>query len=82
MSDVVGALLVKVAIFLIVFSLGTNVRPGDLRYLVERPRKLLRSALAIYLITPAFAVLLVKAIAMPKALGLSCSCSRSLPVRR
>lgn len=51
---------VKVSIVAIVFALGLNARPKDLLHLVRHPALAARSALAIMLVMPIVAVLLVK----------------------
>lgn len=43
----------------LVAAVGLNARPGDLTYLLWRPRRLLKAVAAVNLITPAAAVLLV-----------------------
>lgn len=45
----------------LVAAVGLNARPGDLTYLLQRPRRLLKAVAAVNVITPAVAVLLVTA---------------------
>lgn len=56
---------VKISILTIVFALGLNARPRDLVELFRHPALAARSALAIMLVMPVVAVLLVKLLGLP-----------------
>jgi BASS family bile acid:Na+ symporter len=53
-------LVVKASIVTIVFALGLGARPSDLTYLIRHPSLLARSLLAMIVIMPILAILLVK----------------------
>ena len=66
------AFLLQGAVIASVLALGLNARPADLLYLWRRPGLLFRSFLAMYVLTPLIAVLLVALLALPpgQSLGL------------
>jgi BASS family bile acid:Na+ symporter len=51
-------LAVTASIIILVFGLGLRATPDDATYLLRRPRILLRSLLAMYVVVPVFAALL------------------------
>ena len=53
-------LALKASILTIVFALGLTARPGDLLYLLRRPRELARSLLSMSVIMPIVAFALVR----------------------
>ncbi len=59
-------LALKASILTIVFALGLTARPGDLLYLVKRPRELARSLLSMSIIMPIVAFALVRAFDLPR----------------
>jgi len=65
LGQVVG-LLVRVSILSTVFALGLNATWEDITYLVHKPQLFARSLLAMYVLTPLTAVLLVLAFAAPR----------------
>jgi bile acid:Na+ symporter, BASS family len=64
LAQIIG-LLLKVSIFSTVFALGLNATREDVLYLAHRPQLLLRSFLAMYVLTPLIAVVLVLAFDAP-----------------
>ena len=64
LADIIG-LLVRVCILSTVFALGLNATRDEVVYLVHRPGLLVRSFLAMYVLTPLIAVLLVLAFHAP-----------------
>lgn len=58
---------IRASLFVTVLSIGLDARMEAVTYLVRKPRLLLRSFLAIVVIVPAFAALLVAALALPQA---------------
>jgi bile acid:Na+ symporter, BASS family len=59
-------LLVRLSILSTVFALGLNATLEDITYLVHRPGLFVRSLLAMYVLTPLVAGLLVLAVAAPR----------------
>ena len=57
--------LLQGAMFASVLVLGWNANPADVLYLWHRPGLLLRSFLAMYVVIPSFAVVLVLLLALP-----------------
>ena len=64
-------LAVKASIVFIVVSLGLKARLEDITYLFRRPGLLLRSLLAMNVIMPLFAVLLVTSFAFHRAVEIA-----------
>jgi BASS family bile acid:Na+ symporter len=58
-------LVLQASIMMTVFGFGLHASPGDVLYVVRRPSLLGRSLLAMFVIMPAFAVVLVKVLALP-----------------
>ena len=58
-------LLVKLSVLATVFCLGLNARLTDIGFLLRQPGKLLRALLAMYVLTPLLAVLLVLFVPAP-----------------
>jgi bile acid:Na+ symporter, BASS family len=58
-------LALQASIMMTVFGFGLEASPGDVLYLVRRPSLLGRSLLAMFVIMPAFAILVVKVFALP-----------------
>src|SRR5262245_42156877 len=58
-------LALQVSILSIVFGFGLKATPADLMYLVRRPGLLLRSLLAVFVIMPIVAILLVRMFDFP-----------------
>jgi bile acid:Na+ symporter, BASS family len=57
-TRIVG-LLVQLCILSTVFAIGLNATRADVAYLLHKPRLLVRSLLAMYVLTPAIAVVFV-----------------------
>ncbi|MGE0120269.1 MAG: hypothetical protein AB7E71_20960 [Dongiaceae bacterium] len=70
----------KTSIVLIVVSLGLRARLEDIAYLFRRPGLLLRSLLAMNVIMPLFAVLLVTSFAFHRAVEIALVCLAVSPV--
>jgi len=64
-AQIIG-LLVKLSILSTVFALGLNATWADVTYLLRRPGLFARSFLAMYLLTPLAAVLLVLGMTAPR----------------
>ena len=60
LADMIG-LLLRICILSTVFALGLKATWEDVAYLVHKPGLLVRSLLAMYVLTPLIAVLLVLA---------------------
>jgi BASS family bile acid:Na+ symporter len=73
-------LAVKASIVFIVVSLGLKARLEDITYLFRRPGLLLRSLLAMNVIMPLFAVLLVTSFAFHRAVEIALVCLAVSPV--
>ena len=58
-------LALQASIMMTVFGFGLEASPGDVLYVVRRPSLLGRSLLAMFVIMPAFAILVVKVFALP-----------------
>ena len=63
------ALAIKISIFAIVFSIGMSVQPGDFSGVLRTPGRLARSLLAMVVVMPLLAVLLVLAFDLPPPVG-------------
>ena len=63
----VTQLVLSASIIMIVFSLGLQATPQDATYLFRHPRRFLRSLLAMVVVMPVFAGILVYALALPPA---------------
>jgi BASS family bile acid:Na+ symporter len=59
-------LVLSTSVMLIVFSLGLQATLQDATYLFRQPQRFLRSLLAMSLIMPVFAAILVEAMALPE----------------
>lgn len=59
----------KVAVGLLIFGIGLGSTIDDLAYLPRRPRLLFKSLLAMYVLVPAAAVLLVRLWPLPRAVA-------------
>lgn len=70
LADIIG-LLVRVCILSTVFALGLKATWEDVAYLVHKPQLLVRSFLAMYVLTPLLAVLLVLAFHAPMAVEIA-----------
>ena len=57
-------LLLKAAVSVIIFSVGLGSKPADATWLLHRPALLLRSLLAMYVLVPLAAVILVKSLTL------------------
>ena len=76
-------LLLKAAVSIIIFAVGLDFTPADATWLLRRPDRLLRSLLAMYVLVPLAAVVLVKSVSRwPRAWRSACWCSRCRPARR
>src|SRR4051812_24579365 len=64
-------LLLSVSIQLIVLSLGLKMRPQDAMFLFRRPSSLIRSLLAMSVVMPVFAGVLVYALQLPSAVEIT-----------
>ena len=64
-------LIMQVSIWLIVFSLGLKAKLSDLFYVLRRPWLLVRSLLAMSVIMPILAVILVKSMSLPHAVAIA-----------
>ena len=64
-AGAVLAFLLQGAMIVSVLALGLKARAADVLYLWHRPGLLLRSFLAMYLVTPLIAVLLVLLLNLP-----------------
>ena len=64
LAQIIG-LLVRVCILSTVFAIGLNATREDVAYLLHKPQLLVRSLLAMYVLTPLIAVLLVLAFNAP-----------------
>jgi len=58
-------LLLKLSVALIILAIGMDSTPKDMTYLWRRPGLLLRSLLAMYVLVPLAALVLVKALTLP-----------------
>src|SRR4051794_29062095 len=58
-----------VAVPLVAFAVGLSAASLEVTWLWRRPARLLRSLLAVLILVPAAAVLLVKAVALPPEVG-------------
>lgn len=58
-------LVLKISVLAIVFAIGLNARPADLICVVRRPARLARSLLAMVIVMPLVAVLLVQTFDLP-----------------
>lgn len=58
-------LLLKLSVALIILAIGMDSTPRDMAYLWRRPSLLLRSLLAMYVLVPLAALILVKALTLP-----------------
>lgn len=58
-------LLLKLSVALIILAIGMDSTPRDMAYLWRRPGLLLRSLLAMYVLVPLAALILVKALTLP-----------------
>lgn len=58
-------LLLKLSVALIILAIGMDSTPRDMAYLWRRPGLLLRSLLAMYVLAPLAALILVKALTLP-----------------
>jgi len=63
-TRIVG-LLVHLCILSTVFAIGLNATRADVVYLLHKPRLFVRSLLAMYVITPAIAMILVRVFDAP-----------------
>jgi BASS family bile acid:Na+ symporter len=63
--------LLSASIKVIVFSLGLQTTPQDATFLFRRPRRLLRSLLAMAVVMPIFAGLVVHALELPPAVEIT-----------
>ena len=63
-------LAIKVSIMLLVFALGLKTDAADLTFLLKRPSQLVRSLLAINLIMPIVAAVIVRVFALHPPVGL------------
>jgi len=63
------ALAIKISIFAIVFALGMSARLDDFMGVLRSPGRLARSVLAMVVVMPLLAVLLVKAFDLPRPVG-------------
>ncbi len=63
------ALAIKISIFAIVFALGMNARLDDFMGVLRSPGRLARSLVAMVVVMPLLAVLLVKAFDLPRPVG-------------
>jgi BASS family bile acid:Na+ symporter len=61
---------VRFSIVCTVFGFGLNASPADLLYLVRRPGLLLRSILAVFVLMPLAAILLLQMVRVPAAVGI------------
>jgi BASS family bile acid:Na+ symporter len=57
-------LLLKISVGIIILAIGMDSTPRDMAYLWQRPRLLLRSLLAMYVLVPLAALALVKALTL------------------
>ena len=62
-------LAIKISIFAIVFAIGMSARPGDLMCVMRTPGRLARSLLAMVVVMPLLAVLLVTVFNLPRPVG-------------
>ena len=62
-------LAIKISIFAIVFAIGMSARPGDLMCVMRTPGRLARSLLAMVVVMPLLAVLLVTLFDLPRPVG-------------
>lgn len=69
-AHIIG-LLLRVCVLSTVFALGLNATREDVAYLVHKPQLLVRSLLAVYVLTPLIAVLLVLAFTAPLAVEIA-----------
>ena len=60
-------LVLKLAVVVMIVAIGMSSKLGDIAYLARRPRLMLRSLLAMYLLVPLVAVVVVKLVPMPDA---------------
>ncbi len=58
--------VLRIAIVMVLLALGMNARPGDLTYLWKRPGLLMRSLVAMYVLVPVVAVLMVRTLEIPR----------------
>jgi bile acid:Na+ symporter, BASS family len=65
MVTLIVGLLVQLCIVSTVFAIGLNATREDVAYLLHKPRLLARSLLAMYVLTPAIAVILVRVFDAP-----------------
>jgi BASS family bile acid:Na+ symporter len=64
-------LLLRGSILLSVFAIGLNARPADAAYLLERPARLARSLLAMYVVMPIFVVGIIETVDLHQAVAVS-----------
>jgi predicted Na+-dependent transporter len=76
-------LVLKLVVVVMIVAIGMSSKLGDIAYLARRPRLMLRSLLAMYLLVPMVAVVVVKLVPMPassKAALLVLSISAGAPL--
>jgi len=76
-------LVLKIVVVVMIVAIGMSSKLGDIAYLARRPRLMLRSLLAMYLLVPMVAVVVVKLVPMPassKAALLVLSISAGAPL--
>jgi len=61
--------VLKLSVGALIFAIGLGSTPGDLLYLWRRPWLALRSLLAMYIVVPLAALLIVQILPMPPAVG-------------
>lgn len=57
--------LIKISVVALIFAIGLSSTPADLAYLWRRPRQLIRSLAAMYIVVPLVAFLLVRLVVLP-----------------
>src|SRR5262245_39664987 len=67
----VTKLVLTASVMMIVFSLGLQATIQDATYLLRQPRRLLQSMVAMLIIMPVFAALLVQALELPPAVEIT-----------
>src|SRR5262245_23499697 len=64
-------LVLRVSVMMIVFSLGLKATMHDATYLFRQPKRLLLSIVAMLIIMPVFAAVLVRALNLPPAVEIT-----------
>src|SRR5262249_59478461 len=67
----VTKLVLSASVMMIVFSLGLQATMQDATYLFRQPRRLLKSLVSMFIITPVVAAILVQALELPQAVEIT-----------